>query len=50
MDPKEIVWVDLYCSSVAASCEDSIEQTGFVIDRELVAERLNCFRMTVPWS
>jgi hypothetical protein len=49
MDPKEIVSVDLNCSwSVAASSEDGIEHAGFVIDRELVAERLNCFRMTVP--
>jgi len=51
MDPKEIMSVDLNCSwSVAASSENGIEHAGFIIDRELVAERLNCFRMTVQWS
>jgi hypothetical protein len=51
MHPKEIVSVDLnYSWSVAASCEHGIEHAGFIIDRELVAVRLNCFRMTVPWS
>jgi len=51
MDPQDIVSVDLNCSwSVAASGEDGIEHAGLVIGRELVAERLNCFRMTVPWS
>jgi hypothetical protein len=51
MDFKEIMSVDLNCSwSVAASSEDGIEHTGFIIDRELVVGRLNCFRMTVPWS
>jgi hypothetical protein len=48
MDPKEMVSVDLNCSwAVAARCEHSIELAGFIIDRELVAERLKCFRMTV---
>jgi len=45
------VSVDLNCSwSVAASGEDGIEHAASVIGRELVAERLNWFRMTVPWS
>ena len=35
------------CSwSVAASGADGIEHAGLVIGRELVAERLNWFRMT----